>query len=1716
MNSKASSHSPSSTPFRSGVSLGPRLEAFPAESTCRLASSNSRFPSALNAPFFHSSTKLFMKFSKICSHLTKLRRISSVVLGLALAFSTTVRASLVLYEGFNYPGQVDNAALGAAFNGGTGLGGNWQGAGKYRSTGLTFSDFAVTGGCAENRNSEIYYRPLNVSKTGTIWGSFLFKSVGVVDNTNTLLSYVVSKQANGNDYNGNTNFGVTPKAYNNYLGDIRLGGDGNVPDTLTNSGGTIVTQGTTYLILFKVENLIAAGGAATSQTVTSWILSASQYDYFKSGGLTELELNAATQGSNAANVTQRTTLTATKKATFSVNDYLTIESLNTGDFMNDEFRFSDSSLSEVAPSGIPSAEIYDFGPGASIGPVAANAAAIAWSVPYGSDLTNLSPTYTLSLGATCNKPSGTAQNFSNPVHYIVQASDFATSGKTVDYTVTVSVIPASNAKSILSFGPGGIVSGNSITWFVPFGTDVTTLAPSYLVSTFASQDPSFPSTTVRNLSTPKTYTITAQDTTTQTYTVTVNVAPNESTLVWNVAGDGVWDLSTANWKGQSSGVISPFYSGKNVVFNQAAGGTITIASGMLPASTTVSAASGTYTFTGSLSGTGALIKSNGGTLYLADANTYTGGTVINAGVVSCALSNPSPLGGAGSVNVTVQSGAVLTLNRNQITGSLTLNGGKIVTGNGWGDDAWIGPIVLSSTSTVDVGSTDGAFGMNGVISGPGGLIKQGGSVRPMTFSSENTFTGALRVESGGISAASFNRVFGGTATSNLGAPTTVLNGTISLGAAGSTGTLVYSGSGETTDRVIKLAGTTGGGILSQGGTGSFSTATRGQNGLLRLTSDISTPGIAGQDNRKTLTLYNQGSTYDASAGRGELSGSIGDSVLGNANQLATSVTKSGLGSWTLSGVNGYTGNTRIQAGTLLISRPSALGGGPLDISTDAKLQLDYIGTRQISALTFNSGAAQLNGTYGSSASFAINKDDVHFSGLGTVTVGTVAGATATTLVRNVGNDPSNVRDALTFTATVSGAAPVGNVVFYDGITVIGTRALNGTFQATFTTSSLSAGAHIISASYVGSGGNASSSASLNQTVVETRTIATTILAVSSGNSPSAYGSSVTFNTSVTGNTPTGSASFYDGATLLGTTNLNGSGAVSLTVYNFTVGWHPITARYLGDATHLPSVSASAFFQTVNPPVGNGKLKVFILAGQSNMQGKGKVENGRDPNNYSNIEFPGGYGSLRNMLNREPNKYGYLADPLHPIAGGSPGWMTRSDVGVAYFSESNGLNRKGDLEPNFGDAGGQGRIGPEYGFGLVAGSQLGDKVLIIKYAFGGKSLAVDYRPPSSGGTVGPYYTGLISRVNEVLGNISSFYPAYTGGGYEVAGFAWHQGYNDRINTGYAAEYESNLVNLIKDVRAAVGVPKLPVSIGNTGMDVYPNDAGALTVIAAQAAVANPTKHPELFAGTVSTVETRPFNYGVQLGASSEGYHWYWNAESYFNIGESMGKAMMSMIDSASNSSAKDILSFGINGQTSSTISGTTITVNMPAGTNAASLAPSFALSPLAISSPISGAAVNFSTPQVYTVTAQNATTQTYTVTVVIAGSAYSNWASDPANNLTAGVNDAATADPDGDGISNLMEFTLGSEPLKSSTASLPVLTKLAGVWVFKYKRSDLSLLPGTTQVVEYGSNLIGWTPVVIPITSSGTVTITDRGASDDVEVSIPVVGSKLFVRLKVNQ
>lgn len=130
--------------------------------------------------------------------------------------------------------------------------------------------------------------------------------------------------------------------------------------------------------------------------------------------------------------------------------------------------------------------------------------------------------------------------------------------------------------------------------------------------------------------------------------------------------------------------------------------------------------------------------------------------------------------------------------------------------------------------------------------------------------------------------------------------------------------------------------------------------------------------------------------------------------------------------------------------------------------------------------------------------------------------------------------------------------------------------------------------------------------------------------------------------------------------------------------------------------------------------------------------------------------------------------------------------------------------------------------------------------------------------------------------------------------------------------------------------------------------------------------------------------------------------------------------------------------------------------------------------------------------------------------------YEAWSASPVQGLTAGVNDGVLADPDGDGIVNLMEFALGGAPMISSQTILPKLAKTGNSWVFEYDRNDLALPPAATQVVEYGSDLTGWTPVTIPAASAGAVTIIPGTPFDHVSVVIPDLGPQAFVRLKVSR
>ncbi|MEM7391583.1 MAG: sialate O-acetylesterase, partial [Verrucomicrobiota bacterium] len=207
------------------------------------------------------------------------------------------------------------------------------------------------------------------------------------------------------------------------------------------------------------------------------------------------------------------------------------------------------------------------------------------------------------------------------------------------------------------------------------------------------------------------------------------------------------------------------------------------------------------------------------------------------------------------------------------------------------------------------------------------------------------------------------------------------------------------------------------------------------------------------------------------------------------------------------------------------------------------------------------------------------------------------------------------------------------------------------------------------------------------------------------------------------------------------------------------------------------------------------IKVFILAGQSNMEGKGWVEH------------------LSPLLD-DPATRG----PFEHIRDEFNQWRTHGDVWLHWENES----LWGDLGPGYGSPHSlpgytPTRIGPEFQFGHAMRHLLDQQVLIIKTAWGGQSLAADFLPPSAGGP-GPAFTMMTNDIADVLNNLTNFFPSYNGQTTEMAGFVWFQGYNDFINASNTAVYTSNLVDFVGDVRSLYGAD-LPFVVGELGHDGY---------------------------------------------------------------------------------------------------------------------------------------------------------------------------------------------------------------------------------------------------------------------------------------------------------
>lgn len=276
------------------------------------------------------------------------------------------------------------------------------------------------------------------------------------------------------------------------------------------------------------------------------------------------------------------------------------------------------------------------------------------------------------------------------------------------------------------------------------------------------------------------------------------------------------------------------------------------------------------------------------------------------------------------------------------------------------------------------------------------------------------------------------------------------------------------------------------------------------------------------------------------------------------------------------------------------------------------------------------------------------------------------------------------------------------------------------------------------------------------------------------------------------------------------------------------------------------------------PLQAKPLKVFILVGQSNMEGHAQTRT-----------FP--------AIAKDPATAGLYKKMVD--AEGKP--VVCEDVWIAYsygdFSGNPVGKRSGQLTAGYGSQHhvGTGKIGPEFTFGITMRELLEEPILLIKDAWGGKSLMVDFRPPSAGeiadekakANAGKYYRLVIDHVKEVLADPKKVYPDYDAKeGYELAGFVWFQGFNDMVGPYPAvepakgkksikdySEYSRLLACLIRDVRKDLSAPNLPFVIGVLG--VGGAEAGEGTA-AFRESMAGPGRMEE-FKGSVTNVFTHAY-------------------------------------------------------------------------------------------------------------------------------------------------------------------------------------------------------------------------------------------------------------------
>ncbi len=323
------------------------------------------------------------------------------------------------------------------------------------------------------------------------------------------------------------------------------------------------------------------------------------------------------------------------------------------------------------------------------------------------------------------------------------------------------------------------------------------------------------------------------------------------------------------------------------------------------------------------------------------------------------------------------------------------------------------------------------------------------------------------------------------------------------------------------------------------------------------------------------------------------------------------------------------------------------------------------------------------------------------------------------------------------------------------------------------------------------------------------------------------------------------------------------------------------------------------------------VKVFILAGQSNMEGK--ASNKLLEHQATDAKTKGLFAHLR-----QDGK-----------------WVVRDDVFIKF------LKRHGGLTIGYGSPN---KTGAELEFGTAMGNHFDEPVLLIKAAWGGHSLYQKFRSPSAGipgeadlqkeleqaqervrkrneknkkndplptmddikSPYGSSYRNMLSEVQETFANYETMFPALQGKQLEITGFVWFQGFNDMFGGAAPGEYETNMKHFINDVRKDLKTPKLPFVIGTLGQNGSKPAQGAMLQIRDAQLAMNDVSE---FKGNVKTIRTdvladkeaervfpgwqNHFEQWQKVG-SDRPYHYLGSAIWFNRIGKGFGEAMLELL------------------------------------------------------------------------------------------------------------------------------------------------------------------------------------------------------------------------------